>query len=510
MSELASESMPTPVPRLRRPGSGDIADLTSAVLERVAAGQRFAALLGRGDPATGTALTALLAHDGGVTPLTAELPAGVRHYPALTPRLPAAFWYERAVHDLVGLVPDGHPRLDPLVLPHGERDPRLPHPGAAGAPARIDPDERALPALLFGPGVFTIPHGPVRSGVVESVEYLVETPGEDIPLLRVRPHAKHRGLQKRFEGRTVEDGVLLAERVEGIASVAHALAFAHAVETLTGTRVPPGAGLVRVLHAELERIANHLDVLARLTDAAGLAVATTRFALHKEHVLRLVGRLCGSRFGRGVVVPGGVSAPPQLRSAAVDAELDRLQRAIDGDVRALLVTSSFLDRVRAAGRLDPRLARAHGALGPVGRGSGCPDDARVNRPYDSYRLLAAPPVPVRSAGDAQARMRVRIDEIAASFHLVEQAVGRLADVDLGRLRAPVSARAGTAVGWAEAPQGELLYLVECDGERIRHCAPRSASFHNLMLFPATFRGDILTDFPFIEASFGLSIAGVVM
>jgi Ni,Fe-hydrogenase III large subunit len=478
---------------------------------RLASGERFAALLGRGDPSGGTGLTALVAHDGDVTALSATLPAGVTHYPAFTPQLPAAFWYERAIHDLVGLVPDGHPRLDPLVLPHRNDGSPLPHPGGPGQPTRIDPDEGALSVHLHGTGIFTIPHGPVRSGVFESVEYLVETPGEDIPHLRIRPHAKHRGIQKRFEGLTVNDGVLLAERVEGIASVAHALAFAHAVETLAGARVPVAAAMIRVLHAELERIANHLDVLGKLTDAAGLAVATARFGLHKEHTLRLVGALSGSRFGRGVVVPGGVTALPRLAADEVTAELHRLQHAINGDVRALLDTSSFLDRVRTAGPLDLKLARTHGAVGPIGRGSGCPDDCRVTRPYDGYQQLAPPPVPVRTAGDAQARMQVRIAEIETAFHLARQAVGRLPDCDTEQLQVVIPPAAGQAVGWAEAPQGEVLYLLDLDdAARIGYCSPRSASFHNLMLFPSTFVGDILTDFPFNEASFGLSIAGVVM
>jgi formate hydrogenlyase subunit 5 len=499
------------VSELRRPARDPVGILREALRGRLASGQRFAALLGRGNPAVGTGLTALVAHDEGVTPLRASLPAGVTHYPALTLQLPAAFWYERAIHDLVGLVPDGHPRLDPLVLPHRNDGSPLPHPGASGQPDRIEPDERALAAHVHGTGVFTIPHGPVRSGVFESVEYLVETPGEDIPHLRIRPHHKHRGVQKRFEGLTVEDGVLLAERVEGIASVAHALAFAHAVETLAGARVPRAAELTRVLHAELERIANHLDVLAKLTDAAGLAVATARFGLHKERILRLIGALSGSRFGRGVVVPGGVSALPRLPADEVIAALDRLERAIDSDVRALLDTSSFLDRVRTAGPLNPELARTHGALGPIGRGSGYADDCRVTRPYDGYQKLAPPPVPVRDAGDAQARMQVRIDEIEVAFHLAGHAVGRLADCDTTRLRAVAQPGPGHAVGWAEAPQGEVLYLLEvADDGRIGYCAPRSASFHNLMLFPSTFIGDILTDFPFNEASFGLSIAGVVM
>jgi Ni,Fe-hydrogenase III large subunit len=446
----------------------------------------------------------------------------------LTHQVPPAFWYERAIHDLIGLVPDDHPRLDPLVFPHGETT-RLPRPGTPDHPARITADTAALPVQLHGPGLFTIPHGPVRSGVFESVEYLVETPGEDIPVLRIRPHAKHRGIQKRFESVTVGDGVLLAERVEGIASVAHALAFCHAVEHLAGIEVPTVAGLVRVLHAELERIANHLDVLAKLTDAAGLAVATARFTLHKERTLRLVGGLCGSRFGRGLICPGGITALPRLGLEQANTHLATLQAGIDADVRELLHTSSFLDRVRTAGPLRVEHARTQGALGPVGRGSGCADDARVSRPYDGYRHLAPPPVAVRHAGDAQARMQVRIEEIDTACYLAGQALGHLQDAPTDQLSVACRPHPGTAVGWAEAPQGEVLYLLEVHTatdsdsdsdsdsdtddraeERITFCAPRSASFHNLSLFPSIFVGDILTDFPFNEASFGLSIAGVVM
>ena len=67
-----------------------------------------------------------------------------------------------------------------------------------------------------------------------------------------------------------------------------------------------------------------------------------------------------------------------------------------------------------------------------------------------------------------------------------------------------------AAGWAEAPQGEVLYDLTLDAGRIAGCYPRSASFHNLVLMHEVFAGDILTDFPFIEASFGLSVAGVAL
>ena len=474
----------------------DVTAMWHELLARIGAGDRFAGLFGSRAEGGTLVLSAHVATAGGIDTLEAPVPPGADGYPALTPRLGAAFWYERELHDRFGVVPEGHPRLAPLIRP-----------GLAA--------DYALPRHVAGYGIFTIPHGPVRSGVMESIEYLVETPGEAIPHLNMRVFYKHRGVENRFAGMTVADGVLLAERAEGIASVAHALAFSHAVERIAGCQPPPAAALVRVLHAELERIANHLDVAVRLADAAGLAVATARMALHKERVLRLVSRLCGSRFGRGVVVPGGVSAPPRLSPAEIRAEVDKLRRAVTADAAALMATSSFLDRLRGTGPLTPQRARQHGALGPVGKAAGYADDARLARPYDGYLPLAVPPVRSQIAGDATARLRVRWDEVDQSFSLLRQVAEDLAErsSDLRHLSCePASggADSGRAVGWAEAPQGEVTYDVRIDAGRIVRCHPRSASFHNLVLMHEVFAGDILTDFPFIEASFGLSVAGVAL
>jgi Ni,Fe-hydrogenase III large subunit len=115
---------------------------------------------------------------------------------------------------------------------------------------------------------------------------------------------------------------------------------------------------------------------------------------------------------------------------------------------------------------------------------------------------------VHEAGDALARLRVRWEEVEQAFGLIRQAAEDLAERagDLARL--PCEPVRGRAAGWAEAPQGEVLYDVELAGGRIARGQPRSASFHNLVLMHEVFTGDILTDFPFIEASFGLSVAGV--
>jgi formate hydrogenlyase subunit 5 len=483
---------------------------------------RFAGLFGSAREDGSVLLRAVVARYGGLDVVSARVGPGADGrsgtYTALTPSVPGAAWYEREIADLFGLVPAGHPRIDPLVLPLSpEQAP--PRPGWPD-PARgrhVALDEAPLPAHLAGEGVFTLPYGPVRSGVFESVQFLVETPGEDIPHLRARVYHKHRGIETRFEGMAPADGVLLAERAEGMASVAHAMAFSHAIESLSiGSTpgvvievVPLPASLVRAVHAELERVANHLDSTVRHTEAAGQAVAYARLTWHKERLMRLRAELCGHRFGRGVVVPGGVTGPPALAPGAALSQLATVEADVRADVDLLMSTSSFIDRLRGTGVLSPEVVVSRGALGPVARASGLEEDVRTSRPYGAYRFMAMPDHRYRDSGDALGRQLVRNEEMWGAFQLCRRALEQLGE---RRPEGPWAVRVapvdGTGWGWVEAPQGELLYLVEVAEGRLRRVKPRSASFHNLSLFPDAFTGDIFTDFAFIEASFGLSMAGV--
>ncbi len=500
-------------------------DLAVTVASRLTTDGRFAGLFGSAQSDGSVRLRAVIAHFGWLEVLSCYLPSapegGQASYQALTPMVPSATWYERELADMFGLVPEGHQRVDPLVLPRDALT-APPRPGSPGPAVEVVPDESALPAHVSGEGMFTLPYGPVRSGVFESVQYLIETPGEDIPHVRARVYHKHRGTERRFEGMSPEDGALLAERVEGVASVAHALAFCQAIEAASSgeaggpapggeasAAVPEGALLVRALHAELERVANHLDTMVRHTEAAGQAVANARLAWHKERVQRLRAKLCGHRFGRGVVVPGGVSGRPGLAPAHALSELAGLETDVRADAHHLMTTSSFIDRLRGTGLITPEVAAQRAALGPVARASGSEEDLRTWRPYGAYGLIEVPPHRYRDSGDALARQLVRLEEVWGSFQLCRLALENLAERPAdGPWAVEVAPADGTTWGWAEAPQGELLYMVETEGGRLRRVKPRSASFHNLSLFPEAFGGDIFTDFAFIEASFGLSIAGV--
>jgi hypothetical protein len=175
-------------------------------------------------------------------------------------------------------------------------------------------------------------------------------------------------------------------------------------------------------------------------------------------------------------------------------------------VRSGLAAAGGPVRVRPGGHQAPAGLLQHRAHGHPGRrvSFGAPAAAgrarrrrRFGRPHPGVLPLA--------------RLRIRWEEVDQAFGLIRQAAeGLPAERTADQPRVPCEPASGRAAGWAEAPQGEVIYDVALAGGRIVHCHPRSASFHNLVLMHEVFAGDILTDFPFIEASFGLSVAGVAL
>jgi Ni,Fe-hydrogenase III large subunit len=379
--------------------------------------------------------------------------------------------------------------------------------GLPGGPHRLtDPEPDRIGSRVDGFDAFAIPYGPVRSGVFEAIQFMIETGGEDVPRLETRPFFKHRGMEERFEGLDPDRATYVAERVAGIASVAYASAFAQAVERALGVKPPPRAERWRAVHAELERLANHLDVISKEAETAALSVGQARFQILKENVMRLRAALCGSRFGRGVIVPGGVRFDGRVDLDPLLEALDAFERELARDRRLFLGTASMTDRLINAGRLARATVEDFGAVGPLARGSGVSTDARHERPYGDYHRLGLQVVTAR-AGDAMARIEVRFGEMFESLRILRQALDQLRRRD-GELRVALPAGAeGEAFGWAEAPQGEVAIWVELEAGRLRRVRIASPSFRNWALFDHAFPKDVLTDFAFIEHSFGLTPAG---
>ncbi|HZQ80724.1 MAG TPA: hypothetical protein VFB25_01975 [Gaiellaceae bacterium] len=422
---------------------------------------------------------------GELISLRAELPAQGGSYRALSRFSPAAVIPERVLYEQEGVTPTGHPHLAPI----------------------LSPDVDDFRRNIRGESTFVIPYGPIRSGVFETIQYVIDTGGEDVLSVDVRPFFKHRRLERRFEGLSILHGAFLAERVSGPASVAHAIAYSEAVERALKLTPAVEVQSWRVVHAELERIASHLEVATRLAEDAALAVGAARFGILKEDVMRLRARLSGSRFGRGAIVPGGFGTKPIIAPAEVVAELARFEDELRRDRKLLLDTGSFTDRLIGSGTLDRKTIDAYGGIGPVARACSVAVDARFERPYGAYRHLGLR-IASATAGDAMARLAVRFEEIETSLHLIRQALRprrRGEVIPDGHLSAPDAN--GAAYGWAEAPMGEVVYWVELTAGKLSHVRIASPSLRNWPLFAESFRGDVLTDFSFIEHSFGLSPAG---
>jgi Ni,Fe-hydrogenase III large subunit len=418
---------------------------------------------------------------------------------------PLLGWYEREIADLFGVKFVGHPEPFSLVL----------HPGAAPPLPPLDPAYPLDTSMPFKPGqeiapeidnedVQRLPFGPVRADVVESVELIFFYVGEHILHLNPQLFFKHRGMEKRFEGRSLAHGPVLAERVSGVGSFAHALAFCQAVEQAAQCTVPPRARMLRSLLAELERLYNHLHYLGHLAHTTTLKVGEAEGKLLEERAKQINSRLTGSRFLRGMLIPGGLrddlTPTPWLAQAIGD-----LRGEIAGYTAKLENTNSHLDRLMTTGVLNRQAAFDQGATGPIERASGIDRDLRRDHPYAGYGDLSVV-VPVKTSGDAHAREQVRIAEIDASISMIQRILPLLPDRPVRVDCAPLPLSEG--LGWAESPRGSLYYAVHFDGAGIlKRVKIKSPSFSNWRVFPLTVHGSNMMDYAINEASFGLTVAG---
>ncbi|HEY5225898.1 MAG TPA: nickel-dependent hydrogenase large subunit, partial [Methylovirgula sp.] len=354
------------------------------------------------------------------------------------------------------------------------------------------------------PDVQRLPFGPVRADVVESAEFIFFYVGEHILHYHPQLFFKHRGMEKRFEGRSLSSATILAERVSGVGSFSHALAFCQAVEFAAGCEVPRRARMLRSLLAELERLYNHLHYLGHLSHTTTLKVGEAQGKLLEERAKQINGRLTGSRFLRSLLIPGGLRRDLDPKPW-LSPTIEKLREEIMTYCVMLENTNSHLDRLITTGILPHDVAFDQGATGPIRRASGFDRDLRRDHPYAGYDALEFE-VPVRTSGDAHAREQVRIAEIDASIGLIQRVLLLLAD---GPVRSDcVPKPRSEGLGWAESPRGSLIYAVHFDGKgQLARVKIKSPSFSNWRVFPLTVHDSNMMDYAINEASFGLTVAG---
>jgi Ni,Fe-hydrogenase III large subunit len=409
---------------------------------------------------------------------------------------PAAFVEECELYEQFGVRPSKGPRLNRVLVAPNRSD-AFP---ALGRTQRKRLARDYEPHVVSGEA-FEFPFGPVRVAGWESLYMGLVTTGEEVLDLYLMAWHKHRGVERRLTGLDPERAAFFVERADGLSTVGDTLAFCRAVEAIGGAWVPEPAQRTRAIALELERIYNHVAAIAATCQATGLSVGQARVEIVLEQLLRLNAAAFGHRYLFGVLRPGGVTRAPVCEPIA--SGLGPVLAELGGVVDGLLSTNSYVDRLEATGIVASARAAELSLVGPVARGSGQDIDVRRDHPC-GIAELAPVEVPVREAGDAQARIEVMAAEIEQSRRLIE---AQLPDAGAGRVG--VDARSGEALGWAESPRGEaLVWLSLDDRSRIRRARLRPAPVRNWRAFDDAARAqNVFTDIPIIEASFWLTVAG---
>ncbi|MDE2078848.1 MAG: NADH-quinone oxidoreductase subunit C [Patescibacteria group bacterium] len=435
--------------------------------------------------------------------------AKAESFPSVAPFIHEASLYERKIRTFFGLVPEGHPDLRPLILHE--------HWPADLFPLRKDFREGTRPKAAHGSypffkvegeGVYEIPVGPVHAGIIEPGHFRFSVVGEEIVRLEAKLGYVHKGIEKLFESSDAPGAVKLAERVSGDTSFTHALAFCQALETLSGIDVPERAKYLRVIFSELERLANHLNDIGFIMLDTGFSFGGANGARLRELVMRTHERLSGSRYLRGVAAVGGVAVDIAPEAATeLASTLAKLEKDFNEVMAIADDSSSLKNRLEGTGVLERQVALDHGVVGVAARAAGIKRDARTEYPYAAYGALKHTTA-LETSGDVEARFRVRVKEVRASFALIQEALAALPKGEIRSDKKPAFKKNALALGIAEGWRGEIVYAVLTDSAgALTRVEVRDPSFLNWSAVGYAVKGNVVPDFPLINKSFNLSYSG---
>ncbi len=431
-------------------------------------------------------------------------------YPSLVGHIHEVSWYERKINSFFGLSARGHPHLQPFGLHENWPSGVFPlrkdfkwdaRPSGSSAPYNFQKVE--------GEGIYEIPVGPVHAGIIEPGHFRFSVAGEEIILLEPLLGYKHKGIEKLFEILPAREKVRLSERVSGDSSFAHSLAFCQALEELSGCEVPERAKYLRVVYAELERLANHFNDIGFMMLDTAYTFGGSQCGRLREMLMQWNEHLTGSRFLRGVNAIGGVKKDI---AAPVSERLMKDLRAIKKDfcevIDIALNSTSLINRLEGTGKLSLKVARDHGVVGIPARALGINRDARRDNPYAAYDKMNFE-IAAECEGDVYARFKVRIKEACGSLDILEQALKSLPAGEIAADCGQSFQKNSFAVGISEGWRGEIVYFVSTDAKgEISRVFPRDPSFLNWSAFPYAVMDNVVPDFPLINKSFNLSYSGI--
>jgi len=481
----------TDIPNLR------IESFRQSLIQAPSQHRRVAAFFGVGEP-DGVRLYAVLAGAGeGQLFVMSSLVEG-NAFASMTAECPQVHLFERELFEQWGVRPEGHPHLNPVRF----ENPRRTHDGDVASSIGIADFYR-----VEGDEVHEVSVGPVHAGIIEPGHFRFQCHGEEVLHLEISLGYQHRGVEQAMLMSPVKRWLPYMETVAGDTTIGHTSAHCQLTEALGDSSVSGRAHALRAIALELERLANHVGTLGGVANDVGYLPTASFCGRLRGDFLNLTAALCGSRFGRGLVRPGGVDFDvdaDQCRSLI--ERLDAAQRDVKSALNLLWDANSVQARFEGTGALTQQMAEELGLVGVAARACGLERDVRHDFPAGFFRL-AQIPVSVAQSGDVFARAYVRWLEIQRSYAFIRE---QLQNLPSGPIRRACNSLRPDrlCVSLVEGWRGEICHVAITNSEgRLASYKIIDPSFHNWLGLAVALRNQQISDFPLCNKSFDLSYCG---
>ena len=360
---------------------------------------------------------------------------------------------------------------------------------------------------LEGEEVHEVAVGPIHAGVIEPGHFRFQCHGELVYNLEINLGCQHRGIEKQFLKANPNQRIILSESIAGDTTIGHTFAHCNAFESLSAAKLSLRAEVIRTIAAEIERIAMHLSGLGGIANDVGFALPASSYGRLRTLAINSLAEICGSRFGRGLFLYGGVRF--DINDEIINTIKNNLT-VIQNDVRQindyLFSSVGALSRFEETGIISTELAKSIGLVGLAARSSGLEEDTRIHFPYGAYRYNPVSMITL-STGDVFARARLRALEIEEALRFIFEQLENLPQGEIKSAVGNIAANAGV-ISVIEGSRGEIVHAVFTDQEKnLIQYKIKDPSFNNWYGLSLALRETGISDFPLCNKSFDLSYAG---